>query len=221
MEDNLAGESVKTISKTQRQYVQKLNLSDLSGVWIDIGADIGLCSSALLEHPDVERVDAVEPNIQVHKELAQNLGLNGNIYSDISQITHSYQGLLAVHVLDHIPDLKSILINFRSVLTHGGVASMVVHNEHSLLRFALNRKWPPFCLQHPQIFNRASLVFALQDAGFSLEGLYRTTNFFSTRHLITTALALFGVGRFPIGLIPDISVPIKLGNVQVIVRKKD
>ncbi len=221
MEDNLAGESVETVSHTQRRYVQRLDLSDLNGVWLDFGADIGLCSSALLENSGVERVDAVEPNMHVHETLARNLGPSGQIFSDISQASQTYKGLIAIHVLDHVPDLESVLIHFKSVLIKGGVASVVVHSERTLLRFVLNRKWPPFCLQHPQVFNKESLMSALKNAGFSVESLSRTTNVFSTKYILTTALTLFGMRRIPIGLIPDVSIPIKLGNIQVIVRKKD
>ena len=96
----------------------------------------------------------------------------------------------------------------------------MVHNENSLLRIVLVRRWLPFCLQHLHLFSPVSLRAALESKGFSVESVTRTTNYFTLHHLATVAFSVLGIPNRFARLIPRFLLPLPLGNIQVVARKR-
>ena len=130
-----------------------------------------------------------------------------------------YQGVMAVHVLDHLLYPTSDLRAVRMSLEDGGVFSAVVHNERSALRFVLGKHWPPYCLQHPQLFSPRSLTFFAKMEGFQDIRIRRTTNWFSLQHIGETVVSLAGMKSRSHQKSPRFGVPMRLGNIQMVARK--
>jgi len=83
----------------------------------------------------------------------------------------------------------------------------------------LGRRWPPYTLQHPQLFSQRSIATLLQTSGFEVVETVKTTNYFPLLFLMRAALTVFGL---PERLVPERTVPLlglKLGNIGTIARK--
>jgi len=222
MPDNTAGEALSHLKRTQRGYTKLLPKSEGQGQrWLDVGADIGLLGEQIRFRNSRTSVDAIEPNLDVHNELAERLGSECQIYTNWSTVDcTNYDGIAAVHVLDHLIDLGRDLDNIRDHLITGGIFTAVVHNENSLLRKVLGRRWPPFCLQHPHLFSPVSLRAALESKGFHVESIRRTTNYFTLHHIATVAFSVLGIPNRFSKLVPRLLLPLPLGNIQVVARKR-
>jgi hypothetical protein len=83
----------------------------------------------------------------------------------------------------------------------------------------LGRRWPPYTLQHPQLFSERSLAALLQASGFDVAETVKTTNYFPLPFLMRAALTVFGLPESfaPVGDRP--LVGLKLGNLGTIARK--
>ena len=69
-------------------------------------------------------------------------------------LQHEGDGLdlvIAIHVMDHIFDLNELFATLRSRLSRQGMFFMVVHHPGSRLARVLAKRWPPYCLEHPQL----------------------------------------------------------------------
>lgn len=218
MPDNTNSEDIDALLATQKGYFTEIVDSGYcGGKTLEIGADIGLFVEAIRHARPNEVVDAVEPNSRVRNRLIAAVGIHGKVFSGIEEIpiTSKYRLITAVHVLDHLVDFTSVLDEFKKRLVPGGQLYMVVHNEKSLLRHVLGRKWPPFCLQHPHLFNRETLSAALRERGFSDVSVRRTTNHFSLRHIVRVITNLLGLPKSIAKLFPSLVLPLKLGNISV------
>ena len=76
----------------------------------------------------------------------------------------------------------------------------------------MGRRWPPFCLQHPQIYRPSSIKEMLRRSGYESVDVRRSKNYFPVRFLASQALWAMGVkaNRLPL---PGGSVGLKLGNI--------
>lgn len=215
MEDNTAGEDVKVLTRTQSRYVSDLaEAVQVQGRWLELGADIGLLTQSLLRLPNVASVDVIEPNKTVHSRLSDSLDGKGRILESLKDATPNfYDGVTAIHVLDHITHLSQHLQDISAVLKPGGVVCFVTHNEGSLMRRIITRSWPPFCLQHPQLFSPKTISACLERQGFKIIKIKRTTNYFSLHHVASVAFSVFKIPSKFLKLVPPISLPMKLGNI--------
>lgn len=220
MPDNSAGEDIATLSRTQSKYVSVLKQeTEIADRWLDVGADIGLFGYAL-RHQGAKRIDAIEPNVEVHAQLSNNIGSNGVVGVDwASFVGNQYGGIAAIHVLDHLEALSEELHRIYEHLVPGGHFFAVVHNERSLLRYLLGTRWPPFCLQHPQLFSKSTLQKTLENHGFTVLIVGRTTNYFSLRHLVIVGLKVLGLSSRLGKIAPGFVIPFKFGNIFVIGQK--
>jgi hypothetical protein len=124
-------------------------------------------------------------------------------------------------VLDHLLEPLQTLQNLRQALVPGGALLLVTHDERSLLARLLDRQWPPFTLQHPQLYSRGSLSWLVKRAGFSISRVTRTVYYFPLAHLCRAALQIVGL---PDSLVPAIESPtlgLRLGNIVLLTRKPD
>jgi len=106
----------------------------------------------------------------------------------------------------------------KASLEPGGVVLIVTHDCASVLARVLGRRWPPYTLQHPQLFSQRSLATLLQASGFEVIETIKTTNYFPLPFLMGAALTVFGLPeRFvPAGDAP--LVGLKLGNIGTVAR---
>jgi len=221
MEDNTAGEKLDVLNDTQRSYVEILaGKTEVSGDWLELGGDIGLLTKHLFDLPGVKNVSVIEPNIDVHPDLLNLIDGRGAIAANWSglPLTERFNGIVGVHVLDHLLDLSGELDRIRACLNDGGSAFFVTHDESSLLRKFLKGKWPPFCLQHPQLFSPKSIANVLEHKGFGSVNVTKTYNKFTLRHIAEVATNVMGFESLITKLIPPVAIRLKLGNIATLSR---
>jgi hypothetical protein len=82
----------------------------------------------------------------------------------------------------------------------------------------MGRRWPPFCLQHPQLFSPASITSMLRRSGFASATVDRSTNYFPVDFLVKQAGKAIGLkfDRLPA---PKASLGLKLGNMITMAKR--
>jgi hypothetical protein len=223
--ENMVAVPLPARKRTHDDYVQFLRRhSRMAGNFLEIGPDIGLFASSLVKAGAFEHSWLYEPNRDVHQSLANNFrGLSHTIKAGIFRASdvpaQSISTAAMIHVLDHLLEPAEFLREVRVSLEPGGVLFIVTHDCGSLLARTLGRRWPPYTLQHPQLFSRRSIAALLQTSGFEVIESVKTTNYFPLAFLTRAALTVFGM---PERLIPTATSPLiglKLGNIGTVARK--
>jgi SAM-dependent methyltransferase len=220
MPDNTAGAAPDVLRGTQEGYIDFLaSQRDIRGTYLEIGPDIGLAVEAARAKGSLDRTVLVEPNLAVHDQLRAASGTVPTTISasldDLPQCAAA-DNVVLIHVLDHLVDPLGYLVDLRRQLVPGAHLLAVVHNYDSVLRRVLGVRWPPFCLQHPQLFAADTLSALLVDAGFQVVSTSPTRNSLPFRHMVETGLALVGLKGGWTRHIPDVVVRIRLGNIMVV-----
>lgn len=222
MPDNLMGEDKATVSKTQSGYVKWLSkrVSQIDN-YLEIGPDIGLVAEEVQKRFKVQGSVMIEPNKSVHNDLKENLSNSRvEVYEYISELKSSdkFDLMAGIHVYDHLLDPVKDLLEIRSHATDHANLLIVVHDEKSLLRKVMKSKWPPFCLQHPQLYNPETLGKLLLRAGWQVEFVSKSTNWWNLDHFAKMSSGVIGL---PVGwskLLPAIEVPMRLGNIIALAK---
>ena len=224
MPHNNMGEIKRTASKTQSRYARKIvKISGNIKNFLEIGPDVGLLAKEVVTLANVQKAYMVEPNAVVHKELSQNLGKSKyqEICTDIEKLTeNNFDLVIGIHVLDHLLRPKDDLVSISKSSDNLKTSAFIVHNEKSVLRRVLAEKWPPFCLQHPQLYNRKTLRKMLETSNFKDFHFTRTINYFHLNNLSSMLLRILGLPQLLNKLVPRIEMPFILGNIMVTARKK-
>lgn len=225
MPDNTMGEDKSTVSKTQSAYAKWILQDGVkTDAYLEIGPDIGLVSKQIVALNIPKRISFIEPNISVRKELLASASGVGSV--EVVDFIESLQNteftlVIGVHVYDHLLDPIQDLKNISSRSAAGANLSIVVHNEKSMLRKTLNAKWPPFCLQHPQLFNPKTLGTLLEKSGWSVRKVKKSTNWYHLRYFVAMSFSVLGKRDFISRYLPNIEFPIRLGNLICLADKKD
>ncbi len=224
MPDNLLGEEKKVISKTQSRYVKQISKEITNcNTYLEIGPDIGLVTRSVIGQLKPKKVILIEPNISVHKELLSKSRSSAEIIlvNNVNELNEQSPDLIVgVHVYDHLLNPIEELIRLNSKSASSAKIALVVHNEKSIIRKLLGRKWPPFCLQHPHLYNKKTIKRMLELAGWEVVSIQPTINWFSLRHFARMGGGLIGINPKLFSLVPNIQIPIKLGNMICIAEKR-
>jgi hypothetical protein len=217
MPDNTMGEDKQTVSKTQSAYAKWIMQSGVSNErYLEIGPDIGLVTREVIRIKTPNLISLVEPNHAVRQELMENSRpvKDVEIVDFIESLTgSSFSLIVGVHVYDHLLEPLADLKQLRLRVEPGAHLSIVVHNEKSILRLFFKAKWPPFCLQHPQLYNPETLRLLLAKSGWEVKEIIRTTNWGHLRHFVAMGASVIGISPKFAKYLPNIEVPIKLGNI--------
>ncbi len=225
MPDNTGGQGLGNISKTQRSYFNFLKKQNFAkGDYLELGPDIGLFSRNVINHGGFEKYYFIEPNRAVHPQLKKVLGnktafISTDIFNLESIPNNSLSLVVLIHVLDHLIQPKEMIEAINQKMVKGGIILIVTHDEKSLLTKILKKKWPPFCLQHPQLFNVKTTKKLLSNCGFGEIKSKKTLNYFSVTHLFSHALWAIGLRKIKIKEIGWFSVPVFLGNILTVAKK--
>ena len=222
MPDNLMGEDRSVALKTQSIYIKQIaKYVSSTDSFLELGPDIGLVTKEVISAFNPHTITLVEPNKAMWPELRQLDAKDLEIYESVQDIPKSLCNLVVgVHVFDHLVNLENEFNAINRNTASSAILSMVVHNEKSILRFLLNKKWPPFCLQHPQLFNPRSARRMLENYGWEVVKVTRTTNYYTSRNFIQLALKIIGKEVKLLNKIPIFQIPVKLGNILIIAKKK-
>lgn len=213
-----------SIEATQRSYFDAAAKSvPLEGGYLEIGPDVGHVAGHAAREGRFDSFWLFEPNHAVHDRLAAAVAPHqGHVFAgmtDLSPVPDGSIGLaVMIQVLDHLLDPVPLLRQIREKLRPGGTLMIVTHNEASLLRKVMGRRWPPFCLQHPQLFNPASIAGMVGRAGYASAAVDRSMNYFPVDFLIQQAGRAVGLklDRLPA---PKTAIGLKLGNMITMARR--
>jgi len=223
MPPNLVFDEERNVKETHKSYADYIvDNHDRSESLIELGADSGFVTEQIISKFVINKGTIVEPNLEVRPVLERILkGKDFEIvnYLDESDLNGQYDLFIAVHVLDHLLDPYSDLLKISNSMKTGGKAFIVVHNQKSFLAKILRKKWPPYCLQHPQIFDDGSIEILLSKAGYYDIKIFRTKNRVSIKNIISMLFEILRVPRFLLRLVPDMSIDLYLGNILVSARK--
>jgi len=212
------------LEATQLGYWQATKrAAAMDGDYLEIGPDIGYVVRHAAREGNFNHFWLFEPNQAVHAQLADaTQGKPHDIsvaMDDLSAVPDGSVGLaVMVHVLDHVLDPVASLQRILHKLRPGGVLMIVTHNEKSVLRSVMGERWPPFCLQHPEIYNPDSMKRMVLGAGYSSADVQRSKNYFPLSFIARQAAFTFGVNLDKLPL-PNFSLGLKLGNLITLARR--
>ena len=218
---NMAVVPTDAIEATQRSYLDEVApLAPLDGDYLEIGPDVGHLARQAARRGKFEKFWLFEPNQAVHEQLAASTEGRPNHVStemtDLSVVPDGSVGLaVMVHVLDHLIDPVALLRQVEKKLKPDGRVMIVTHNERSVLRKLMGNKFPPFCLQHPELYNPDTITSLLQRVGLKSVTVRRSKNYFPLAFMIRQATSIVGLklDRLPL---PKTVVGLRLGNMMTI-----
>lgn len=193
------------------------------GGYLEIGPDIGYIVRHAAQEGEFDRFWLFEPNRAVHGAIAEAAGHRPHVIStvmdNLSPVPDGSISLaVMIHVLDHLLDPLAILRQIEAKLRPGGTVMIATHNERSLLRRIMGVKFPPFCLQHPELYNPDSITALLKRAGYAQVEVGRSANFFPIAFMLRQAAWTAGIDLSRIPL-PKLPVGLKLGNMITFASK--
>jgi hypothetical protein len=217
MPDNTMGEDKSTVSRTQSAYanwiMSRKNTSNKR--FLEVVPDIGLVANQIVKINKPEFVSFLEPNRSVRAELLESVAVveSKEVVDFIDElVTKDFSLIVGVHVYDHLLDPVGDLANLRTRVEIGASLSIVVHNESSLLRKLMGPKWPPYCLQHPQLFNPKTQKKLFAKSGWELLEVKRSTNWYHMKYFVSMVASILGLSTSISKVFPNIEFPIRLGN---------
>ena len=227
MEDNTAGVAEAVLARTQRGYADLLapDAATIEGGYLELGPDLGLFTREAMQKKAFTHYWMVEPNTAVHPALEQLLrGKKYEILRDEKRLAEieddSLSLVVAIHVLDHLLEPQPLLHLLSRKLRRGGLILLVTHNQESLMARIFGRRWPAYCLQHPQLYAPASLGQSLKRAGFAHVQVQRTKNYFPVMYLARHLLFALGLKQVALPEWPAWTIGLKLGNIAAVGRRR-
>lgn len=222
MPPNMDVVPVDALRRTQYEYFIELrNYSDLGGGYLEVGPDVGIFTKNCAVEGKFSKYWLFEPNKAVAKELGITVaGKEFSIIEDMfgfnSVPDDSIGVAVMIQVLDHLLDPISTLTELHKKLDKNAKLLLVTHNEKSILRKILGWKWPAFCLQHPQIYNPASIAKILESSGYEINSIKRSKNYFEFSFLVKHLLWAFGIKLVTLPRFMNFTIGLRLGNIITI-----
>lgn len=226
MPPNMDVVPMDALRKTQRGYFETMqSASPPDGDYIEVGPDIGLFTENCVRKSSFQKYWLLEPNRNVAASLSAAMQDKPHeIIHDMfgfSNVPDSAAGAaVMIHVLDHLLDPVATLKELRQKLKPGSVVAIVTHDESSLLRRIFKKRWPPFCLQHPAIYNPKSITHLLDRAGYDVIQIRKTVNYFPLQFLLRHLLWALGLKVKSVPTFGGLTLGLKLGNMITIATQK-
>jgi len=223
--ENMVDVPLASRAATQRAYVNVVKrFAKLEGDYLELGPDIGLFTEAAAQAGSFRRFHLFEPNLAVLPALRERMaGRDINMSTELYRPGLVEKGSLGlaviIHALDHLLDPEAILRAIYDDLKPGGSVFIVTHDEGSPLARLLGRQWPPYTLQHPQLFRRASMRRLVERCGFRVAGFAGTANYFPAHYLARRALGLVGLEKLVAGWTRAPDLRLQLGNLGTVCQK--
>lgn len=132
----------------------------------------------------------------------------------------SYDVILALQTLEHIPAVRAALGTLRAALVPGGLLVLTTPDHGSLVRRIARRWWPSYRPEHVVYFDRPRLRSLLEEEGFRVE-LARPDRPLRVpvARILERAAHYYGLPRPPERLVPRWRLPVWLGDMVVMARR--
>lgn len=217
---------IDALRKTQKGYFDTFKAySSLTGDYIEVGPDVGLFTENCVREGNFKHYWLFEPNRDVGPALRVSMqdkpfDIIPDMFKFAAVPDRVAGAAVMVHVLDHLLDPVATLRELQTKLSADGTLMIVTHDESSLLRKIFGKRWPAFCLQHPEIYNPNSMRRLLDSAGFEVVHVGKTVNFFPVQFLVRNLFWALGWKVADVPSFGGISVGLKLGNMITIAKPK-
>ena len=193
--------------------------------FLEIGADIGLFAKHCADNWNFDHFWLFEPNRDVTAELegalaGHDMDVLFTMWPSEEVPNGSVSAMALVHVLDHLLEPVEFLERLHEKLEPGGVILTVTHNCESLLARVLGKRFPPYALQHPQLYSPTSIQNVFEKAGFEVLETTAAVNYFPFMHLVRAAFTILGLPA-PFANLQGPIFPIRLGNIATVARKRN
>ena len=227
MPPNMDVVSPDILRRTQKGYFDFFKVhSNLRGRFLEIGPDVGLFTENCVRDGHFEKYWLFEPNRDVATALESLMsGKNVSIVHDMfgfQQVPdHSIDAAVMIHVFDHLLDPVATASDLRRKMRPGSKLLIVTHDEGSALRYALGWRWPAFCLQHPELYNKRTIARVLDKAGFAIVAQEKTVNYFPVSFLLRQGLWALGIKADAVPSFADRAIGLRLGNILTIAEPKN
>lgn len=212
------------IEATQRGYFDTATKNlGVQGSYLEVGPDVGYIVRMAATQGGFDHFWLFEPNHAVHAELEAAAGeYPSTILSEMTDLSavpdESVSLAVMIHVLDHLLDPLHMLKQIREKLKPDGRIAIVTHNEHSILRTLMGIRFPPFCLQHPELYNPRSITRLIESAGYRAVEVSRSKNYFPVTFMVRQALYTAGL-RVDASVFPSKVVGLRLGNIMTTAKR--
>jgi hypothetical protein len=223
--ENLVDVPLASRVATLRAYFDLLKQhSNLTGNYLELGPDIGVFAELCARDGRFSEFHLYEPNVEVHQVLTsrlagQKLHISPASYVQGSLPASSLGVAIAIHVLDHLIDPATVLRALHQDLAPHGRLFLATHDEASLLARTLGRRWPPYTLQHPQLFSPKTISHLLERCGFRVIAAQKSLNYFPITLLMRASLNIFGIERWPNFMNFPWQVGLRLGNIATVAAR--
>lgn len=221
MGDNVHSGDIKLDIRTKKEYLKQIkNIFSLKHKKIkvlEVGADNGSFSKLIINTNSVESISVVEPNQRMHSFLKL---ITPSIFNNIKEIPSEakFDLIIAIHVLDHVPDVDIYINKLSKHLKKEGFIYGVVHNERSMMAKVLNNRWPAYCLQHPFLFNFSTINLFFKKLKYEKLFIKKTKNYFNIGYLLKQlSIAIL---KKEINFPNFFSIGLRLGNFSFLYKKK-
>lgn len=226
MPANMDEVPLASLKKTQYGYFKHLKAySKLSGEMLEIGPDIGLFTENCVSEGSFSKFWLFEPNKMVKETLERLVqGIPSQVEHDMFNFNgipdKSLSTVVMIHVMDHLLDPIQTLKKIKNKLKENSQILVVTHDESSFLRKIFGWRWPAFCLQHPQIYNKLTTKNLFESAGFEIVTQKKTVNYFKVSFLFKHLLWALGFKVKDVPSFFNLNVGLKLGNILTIAKIK-
>jgi hypothetical protein len=226
MEPNMDLVPVSAIEATQYGYFSQFEkFANFDGVYLELGPDVGHFLKFVVNKNKNTAYVLIEPNQLVHGDLASVL--SGKCFSlqqsisDLEKIEdNTLTEVVLIQVLDHLIQPAQFLKLVHRKLKYGGSILTVTHDERSFLARLLGKRWPAYCLQHPQVYNEKSIKKLFESSGYFVANISKTKNHFQVGFLLKHIAWIFGLNmNFKWSILNHV-VGLRLGNIATIAQKK-
>jgi 2-polyprenyl-3-methyl-5-hydroxy-6-metoxy-1,4-benzoquinol methylase len=148
---------------------------------LEMGFGTGLITDALLRRGVAAEVVEGSPilhDLALHRHGVQGLRAHLSLFEEFTP-TAPYDGVLALHVLEHVDDPQLVLRRVRSWMVPGGTLVVVTPNKESVhrnlaVRMGLQPELDSLSdrdrfVGHQRVYSIDTLTAELQEAGFRVE----------------------------------------------------
>jgi SAM-dependent methyltransferase len=212
-------------ARTYLTYFQRYNQGNVSEASIlEIGCGDG-SFLALLKDRGYRSINGVEPSEDARSQARgdiQSVIVQGMFVANVFP-TESMDVICAFQVFDHLKDPLAFLSECKKCLKKEGKFMMIMHDRsHWIARF-LGEHSPIVDIEHPMLYNKATIVRLLNAQGFEVIDCFGVTN----RYLVSYWLKLMPIPAFLKTFLiqfvekyyPQWSIALRVGNMGVIAKR--
>ena len=217
------GGEIEGLKKTYLRILKRSNklIKESSSV-LEVGGGNGFFLEALIDS-GFRNVTGIEPSIDAvsrsREDVRQNLIL-GMMNSELV-IGKKFDLVVMFHVLDHLENPRTTIIDCANRLNSGGAFLVAVHNVRSLSSRILRSRSPIIDVEHTYLYSKRTAKLLFEKAGLIDVRSSGYSNKYSIAYLLQLLPIPISVKRNilnskPLSSILRLTLTLPLGNIWVI-----